>query len=367
MVTSLRRRAACFAIVAALAGCGDSSTSPTGGAGGGGSAAGGAGGAASEGGTAQGGAADGGSGHGGAAQGGAPANGSSGCGSATDYALGSTTVDDLEHGGLTRSFRVHLPPGYDPNVPLPVVVMLHGGAGSGEQLETASSGMSEIADAEGFIAVYPDGTGAIKTWNAGTCCGSAVSSNVDDVGFIGALLDDVEASLCVDLRRVYAAGMSNGAMMTHRLACELPQHFAAFGPVAGADLLPACTPSEPVAMMHIHGTDDGHVPVDGGLGCGPSNVPFPPLAQTMETRRLVNGCEATTTVAFTEGDGTCRAYDQCDADVLLCMIEGGGHSWPGGEPNVDIIDCPADGEQSTTFHASQQLWTFFSAHERPPR
>jgi polyhydroxybutyrate depolymerase len=159
--------------------------------------------------------------------------------------------------------------------------------------------------------------------------------------------------------------MSNGGMMTHRLACELPQRFAAFAPTAAVELAPSCTPSEAVPLMHVHGTDDGHVPVGGGVGCGPSGVDYPPLAETMETRRLINGCSATTSVAFTVGDGTCTRWDDCDADVVLCMIEGGGHSWPGGEPNAGVIDCPADGSQSTTFDASIQIWTFFKAFARP--
>jgi polyhydroxybutyrate depolymerase len=243
--------------------------------------------------------------------------------------------------------------------------MLHGGGGSGLQFETGSSNMSAIADAEGFIAVYPDGTGALKTWNAGGCCGSAVRNDVDDVGFLGALLDRLEGTLCIDRKRMYASGMSNGGMMTHRLACESPERFAAFAPVAAAELAPSCAPSAPRPLMHIHGSADGHVPVSGGFGCGPANVAYPPLAETMETRRLANGCSSSTAPEFSAGDGVCIAYQGCSADVLLCMIEGGGHSWPGGAPSGGVIDCPADGPQSTTFIASEEIWRFFELHPRP--
>lgn len=290
---------------------------------------------------------------------------SPGCGSTSPYPAGQSTEDALTHDGLERTYRVHLPPGYEPGTPLPLVVMLHGGGGSGLQFEQGSSKMSEVADREGFIAVYPDGTGVIRTWNGGGCCGSAVTNDVDDVGFVGALLDQLEGTVCVDRRRVFASGMSNGGILSHRLACELPSRFAAIAPVAGAEMAPGCTPGEPVPLMHIHGTADGHVPPEGGFGCGPANVSFPPLADTMETRRLVNGCQPTTSVAFTAGDGTCAAYDGCEADVVLCLIDGGGHSWPGGEPNVGVIDCPGDGPQSTTFHASEEAWRFFQGHPKP--
>ncbi len=281
------------------------------------------------------------------------------------YESGASTDDALLHGELNRTFRVHLPPSYDPETPLPLVVMLHGGGGSGQQLEDDSSGMSAVADNEGFIAVYPDGTGFIKTWNGGGCCGSAVTNDIDDVGFIDALLEELEATLCVDRRRVYASGMSNGGIMTHRLACELPDRFAAFAPVAAAEMASSCTPSAARPLMHVHGTADGHVPPAGGLGCGLAGVPFPPLSETMETRRLLNGCEATTTLAFTAGDGTCSAYQGCDADVMLCLIDGGGHNWPGGEPPADLADCPEDGHQSATFNASQEIWGFFAEHAQP--
>ncbi len=354
--------------------CGDAAGPAAGGGSGGaggdlvaGAAAGGQGmGGGATGGEAMGGEAMGGEAMGGEAMGGAGGGSSvdpsAGCGEVSPYASGASTEDELLHDELTRTFRVHLPPSYDADAPLPLVLMLHGGGGSGLQLEEDSSGMSTIADREGFIAVYPDGTGFFKTWNAGGCCGSAVSNTVDDVGFLQALLDQLEGTLCVDRRRVFAAGMSNGGMMTHRLACELPERFAAFAPVAGVEMAPSCTPSEPRPLMHIHGSADGHVPVAGGLGCGPANVAFPALSETMETRRLLNGCEPTTSVLFSAGDGTCSGYQGCEADVVLCSIEGGGHSWPGGEPAADLVDCPADGPQSTTFFASEEAWRFFEEH-----
>lgn len=290
---------------------------------------------------------------------------SAGCAlSARPYPANATTEGEVLHDGMTRTFRVHVPPGDDGAAALPLVLMFHGGGGSARQFEEASSGMNPIADREGFIAVYPDGTGRIQTWNGGGCCGGAVTNDIDDVGFTRAMLDHLESTLCVDRRRVFASGMSNGAIMSHRLACELSERFAAIAPVAGTEMSPTCAPTRPVALMHIHGSGDGHVPFEGGMGCGPAGVAFNSVPATMERRRTINGCDATTTRVLTEGDGTCEGYAGCDADAVVCSVAGGGHNWPGGAPPAGLVDCPGNGGQSTTFIASEIIWRFFAAHPR---
>jgi polyhydroxybutyrate depolymerase len=294
---------------------------------------------------------------------------SEGCGAMSAYEPGTTT-STLEVAGGSRAFRIHVPPGYDPATPLPVVLMFHGGGGSGRQFQEASADMDPIADREGFITVYPDGTGALRTWNGGGCCGAAVTQNIDDVGFVGALLDHVEASLCVDRNRFFASGMSNGGILSHRLGCELSERLAAIAPVAGTELTSSCSPTRPVAVMHTHGTDDGHVPWAGGQGCGPtSEVDFTAVPETLERWRARNGCAATTSVTFTQGNGSCATYEGCadGADVTLCSIDGGGHSWPGGKPAADLVECPGNGPQSSSFSASAAIWSFFSAHPRRAR
>lgn len=299
---------------------------------------------------------------------GATVRASAGCASTAAYPPG-TTLAMLTHGGAMRSFRVHVPPGHRNDAPSAVVVMLHGGGGSGRQFEQASSRMDAVADREGFVAVYPDGSGVLRTWNGGGCCGYAVENDVDDVGFITALLDHLEGALCVDQDRIFASGMSNGAIMAHRLACELSDRIAAIAPVAGTDLTRGCAPVRVVPVLQIHGTADGHVPWDGGQGCGPANVPFTSVPETMERWRMRDGCTGATTSYFAEGDGTCEAYGGCAAgsDVVLCSIEGGGHSWPGGEPPADLVECPGNGPQSATFHASDAIWRFFSSHPMAAR
>ncbi|MBI5542809.1 MAG: hypothetical protein HY901_02895, partial [Deltaproteobacteria bacterium] len=282
----------------------------------------------------------------------------------TRYPAG-TTSGTLAFGGKVRTFRVHVPPVYQAGSPAAAVLMLHGGGGSAEQLQSESARMDPIADRDGFVTVYPDGTGVLQTWNGGLCCGKAVEEGVDDVGFLDELLDHLEGELCLDQRRVFAMGMSNGAIMSHRLACELSARIAAVAPVAGTIGVATCQPVRPVPVMQIHGTSDGHVPWDGGLGCGPAGVAFVSVPDTMEGWRTRNGCEAATSAHFQQGDGTCTAHSGCAAPVVLCSIAGGGHSWPGGEPKPGVVNCPADGAQSTTFIASEAAWQFFKANPRP--
>jgi polyhydroxybutyrate depolymerase len=298
-----------------------------------------------------------------------PSAPSEGCNAAGVYEPG-TTASEIRVGSDTRTFRIHVPEGYDPGVPLPVLLMFHGGGGSGRQFQEASAEMDPIADREGFVTVYPDGTGTLRTWNGGGCCGAAVTQNIDDVGFVRALLDHVEASLCVDRNRVFASGMSNGAILSHRLACELADRLAAIAPVAGTDLTTHCSPTRPIAVMHTHGTADGHVPWDGGAGCGPTaQVAFTSVPETIERWQARNGCSTTKSVTLTQGDGRCETYQACKAgaDITLCTIDGGGHSWPGGQPPASLVDCPGNGGQSSTFHVSEAIWSFLREHPRPPQ
>ncbi len=289
---------------------------------------------------------------------------SAGCMLAASRYPAGTTEGSIVFGGRKRTFRVHVPASYAAGKPAPAVLLFHGGAGSGAQLQGESAEMDPIAEREGFLTIYPDGTGLVQTWNGGLCCGKAVEDDVDDVGFVGKLLDQLEKELCVDTKRVFATGMSNGAILTHRLACELSSRFAAVAPVAGTIGVGTCQPDQSVAVMQIHGTMDGHVPFAGGVGCGPAGVAFVSVPDTLAGWRQRNGCAATSKPTFQQGNGSCVAYDGCQAPVVLCSVEGGGHSWPGGVPKVGVVDCPADGPQSTTFSASEVAWSFFAANPK---
>ena len=176
----------------------------------------------------------------------------------------------LRIGDLERSFSVYVPRAYDgTRTPIPLVLVLHGAGGNADQVARIT-GMSEIADKAPFIAVFPEGTArkehGLLTWNAGNCCGYAYENQVDDVGFIRALVGSLSAEYRVDPKRVYAVGMSNGGILAYRLACELSDTFAAIGVVAGAFNVSPCRPTRPVALVIFHGTADEHVLYEGGVG-----------------------------------------------------------------------------------------------------
>jgi polyhydroxybutyrate depolymerase len=293
---------------------------------------------------------------------------SPGCATPSARYGAGTQPGELMAGGQRRTFLVHLPTGHQPRTPAPLVVLLHGGVGTGAQME-GSSLFSPIADREGVVAVYPDGLS--RAWNAGGCCGPPAEQKLDDVGFIAALLDHLEAELCLDRRRIYATGMSNGAMMAHRLGCDLSDRITAIAPVAGTNMTAACAPRRPLPVLHIHGTADKHVPWTGGMGCGIAGVPYTGVPDSIAGWVTRNGCTPAAPALYLEqGDGRCERQASCPAgaDVILCTIAGGGHSWPGGdEKETQLPACrlAGEGEQSRTFIASEQIWAFFRTQALP--
>ncbi|HUJ63242.1 MAG TPA: PHB depolymerase family esterase [Kofleriaceae bacterium] len=262
-------------------------------------------------------------------------------------ASGDTTWT-LTSGGLPRVANVHVPPSYDPTRGMPVVFNFHGFTSDAVQ-EAVLTAMSPAADAEGYIVIYPYGTGTPLSWNAGACCGTATATNVDDIGFVKDLLALAEQRLCIDPARVYATGMSNGGFLSHRIGCELADTFAAIAPVAGVDGMPTCNPSRPVPVMEFHGTADPLVPYNGSSVLGFDSVP-----DTFTGWATRDGCTGAPVQTYAHGDATCMTYQGCD--VTLCTIDGGGHTWPGGLP------VPALGVTSTDISATDAMWTFFAAH-----
>lgn len=259
----------------------------------------------------------------------------------------------LTHANLQRSIRVHVPASYDPTRPTPVVLDFHGYTMSAQSQEDLTR-LPEKADEAGFIAVHADGTGAPRGWNGGDCCGTPATTNLDDVGFVLALLDELERRLCVDPDRVFATGFSNGGFLSHRLACEAADRIAAIAPVAGVMGVDACAPSRPVPVMHTHGTADGIVPYNGGGLTGYRSV-----ATTVAGWAARNGCTGEPIETFAQGDARCVAHRGCagGAEVVLCTITGGGHTWPGG-------GYFPGGHISTDLSITDAMWDFFSAHPR---
>ena len=261
-----------------------------------------------------------------------------------------TTVHSMAFGGLERSYRVHIPAGL--TAPAPLVVMLHGAFGDGQQAEN-SYGWDQLADSAKFVVAYPDGVG--HTWNAHGCCGTAEQENIDDVGFITAMVGEVSTSLPIDAARVYATGISNGGIMTYALACN-SGIFAAIGPDAATQLDP-CTAPHPTSVIHIHGTDDRLVPYNGGQGA--STVNGPPVADVNAFWRKVNQCgPPDVTVKGPVTTSTAACADR--RSVVLITIAGGRHQWPGGTTFLERF-----GTTQHALNATQTIWQFFATHPMP--
>ena len=219
-----------------------------------------------------------------------------------------------------RSAIVHVPPHAIDKRDISVVLNFHGGGGHGAN-EQEYSLMDRLADRETFVAVYPNGSGRfgkrLLTWNAGTCCAYAVINNVDDVGFVRALISKLAESIPIDRRRIYATGLSNGAMMSHRLAAEAGDLIAAVAPVAGGMVVPGMKSTRPVPVMHIHSVDDPRALYAGGLGppfpLTKSQVFHPNIDQMIARWVKYNGCSAEPAVVdrrWTRGQRS-KCYSLC--------------------------------------------------------
>jgi polyhydroxybutyrate depolymerase len=279
-----------------------------------------------------------------------------------------TGTGTLEHGGLKRSFLYHLPPKVKPRAPL--VLALHGRLGQGKSQEKLT-GLDAVADEGGFIVVYPDGVD--RSWADGRGTTPADRQGVDDVGFLTALVDYFIDTLGADRHRVYATGMSNGAMMSYRLACERADRFAAFGPVAGLmaeKLSGSCAPSRPVPLISFVGTEDPLVPYPGGP-VARDHGPVLSAAESQARWAAFDGCEGAPAVTQepqqVPGDSTrirreARTSCREGSQVVFYVVEGGGHTWPGG---VQYLPKGLIGPTSRQLDASRTLWEFFQRFQLP--
>lgn len=282
----------------------------------------------------------------------------------------------LTHDKRERNAIVHVPPRAIDKRNLSVVINFHGGGGHGAN-EQEYSLMDRLADRETFVVVYPNGSGRLSTrlltWNAGTCCGYAALNHVDDVGFTRALIGKLADFVPIDRRRIYATGLSNGAMMSYRLAAEAADLVAAVAPVAGGMVLPAIKSPRAVPVLHIHSVDDPRALYNGGLGLPfpltRSRVLHPNIEQMIQLWIQHDGCstKAVITDRRDEISGQSAAhyvYSPCSggAEVSLWKLTGAGHVWPGGKqkylerilgPSTEIID------------ANQEMWNFFQRFSLP--
>lgn len=269
---------------------------------------------------------------------------------------------EIDVDGRSRTFLVDVPGERAPVEGMPLVIMLHGTGGSAAQAER-DYGWTEKGQRETFIVVYPEGVQGegrlkIRTWNAGRCCQYAMERNVDDTKFISSLLDHLVSRFPVDESRIYVAGMSNGAMLAYRIACEIPGRFAAIGAVSGTMMVSdPCVPSRAIPVVHIHSDDDTKVPYPGGKGIG--GYCFSPVDSAIQVMKVNNGCSTVTTTEYP--DYRLSVIKACaeDASIETYLLGDGGHSWAGGRRSSARSDIP-----STTINATDVIWDFFRRHKR---
>ena len=287
----------------------------------------------------------------------------------------------IQHSGRKRYYLVHVPPGGGSGSQMPLVLAFHGGGGNPEEMRR-HSGLDRVADREGFIAVFPAGSGRLSrkllTWNAGTCCGYARDQGIDDVGYVEVLLSDLARRTPIDRTRIYITGHSNGAMMAYRLAVEMSERIAAIAPVAGGMVVTSPNPRRPVPVLHIHSVDDPRALYEGGRGppfpFTRARVFHPNIPETIHWWVQHNGCPPEPQVGeILHGrPGTREAshaaqrlvYGPCreGSEVLLLRLTGAGHGWPGG---ASFLPERLMGPGTFVIDASEEVWSFFRRFSRP--
>ncbi len=266
--------------------------------------------------------------------------------------------------GRTRSYLVHVPAGYDGRRALPLVIVLHGGGGN-YKFAAKMTGFSEKADREQFLVAYPNGSGPFSgnflTWDAGDCCGYAKRKRVDDVAFVGALIDRLEREFAVDPSRIYVAGFSNGAMMAYQAGCALADRLAAIAAVSGSMSGKEPLPVRPLPVIILHGTADHHVPYGGGPG-KLAKWGYPvnkqPVSYAVKFWVSRDGASADP-LRDEKGKLTVETYagGNGGSEVVLYTIKGARHAWPGGRRAWVGADAPCPDVSAT-----DTIWDFFKRH-----
>lgn len=278
-------------------------------------------------------------------------------------------------GELTRTYYLHVPKDFPKDKAMPLVLMFHGGGNP--PFAERESKFSELANRAGFLVAYPEGIG--KGWNdgRGDKTTTAQRDNIDDLGFIAALIDDVSRDFKVDPKRVYATGISNGAIFSHYLGVNLSSRIAAIAPVAGGLSKPFSekfNPEKPVSVLIIQGTDDPLVPCGGGeitLPWGKKRGSVIATDEAVKKWVVHNGCQrepVAEEVADKDRNDGCRvkkftyAKGKDGTEVVLYRLEGGGHSWPDG---LQYLPKRIIGNVCRDINGTEIIWHFFKTHGKP--
>ncbi len=288
----------------------------------------------------------------------------------------NTFVRSIFFDGYNRTYQIHIPQDIE-QVDFPsLVFVLHGCGGTGENTERSLTlgGFNTLSDVYKFIVVYPDGID--RHWNDGRIVNdTAHQQNIDDVGFLSLLIDNLIDEFSTDSNRVFFTGISNGAMMSYRLAFDIPEKIAAIAPVAGAiptDILPENTSGIQVSVFVISGTHDPLVPWEGGNIGTPKNprgtcISVPESVEFWVTR---NNCNTTSKGTWIPNRNLldlcrirCETYENGDnnTEVVLYEIKRGGHTWPGG---YQYFPKFLIGRTCRDIDANEEIWQFFNSHPK---
>lgn len=269
-----------------------------------------------------------------------------------------------------RTYLVNLPTNFAPNKKYPLLFAFHGGGGNMYHMST-KYGIVEKSNELGFIAVFPNGfsrnrNDTLGTWNAGNCCGIARNSNVDDIQFVRDLVETMKIKFPIDSNKIYATGMSNGAMLSYRLACEMSDTFKAIAAVAGTDNTAFCEPNKLPHILHIHARNDENVPIQGGMGDRSFKkhvTEFTSLNSTINKWLSFSDFKYKKETILQNSEVTCEKYITIKKQhIQVCITEDGAHSWPGAKERrgTRLIgrDKPTT---STSINANDEMWKFFNS------
>lgn len=270
-------------------------------------------------------------------------------------------TDKISVGGTERSYILHVPESLPAGKSVPLVLVFHGGGGHAATMPKFT-GFDQQADRAGFIVAYPEGLNTHWSDTRGL-------SPADDVGFIRALVAEVERSHSIDPKRVYATGISNGGFFSNRLACDLTDKIAAIASVAATmpeTLMPVCKPSRPISVMFIHGTKDPLVPIEGGAVAHTHGmaVSLQQASEFWRSHDMTSPKAVIENLPDTAHDGTSvhrESYGggKQGTEVVVYTIANGGHTWPGGPQYLPSLLV---GKASRNLDATSVIWEFFSKH-----
>lgn len=254
--------------------------------------------------------------------------------------LAALVFTPLHAGSAERYSIVHVPKSYDAAKPAPLLLVLHGYSLDADTIEEFS-GLSELSEKEGFIAVYPDGSldaEEKRGWNAGAGF-SERFRNADDDRYLVSLIEETEKKYCINRSRIYAVGYSNGGFMAHALAQRHPGLLAGIGAVAASTSIPLPQLTSPVSVIHIHGLADSVVRIKG-------TGTFRSVTSVIDRFRTLDRCAGDPSI-FRDGAVEGLLWKGTAGDVALYTIKGLGHDWPVNEMN-----------------AGEVLWDFLKSQRR---